>query len=128
MSEQAADVIPAAWLRTAPPGYRLPVWRWILLPATALLFKMYGGSWVNGQLQLTADSLNFIQTRTPLSRGPALNWSIKLDDITDVGFGKAMASERIIVAHAGGTATLMVLRSQDFAEKIRRALPQRQES
>jgi hypothetical protein len=119
--------IPVAWLKPIPPGYRLPVWRWILLPASALMLKLYRGVWISGQLELHEESLRFVQTSAlPIKRRPAEHWTLALKDIRELDLRPGFGTETIELHHAGGVAKLMSARSEAFVARIRAALAQRQ--
>lgn len=113
--------IPVAWLKPIPDGYRIPMWRWLLLPATALMLKRSGGVWVNGTLQLTPTDLAFVPSRGLKSARQAADaWSIPLDTISRVTFAKGVLSETLEMHHAGGKARVMTARSADFIAQLQR--------
>lgn len=113
--------IPAAWLKLLPQGHKIPLWRWIVLPATTVMLKRNGGIWVSGTLSLTEDSLRFVQTRLAKSGNPPDSWAIPLADIADIAVERRMASERIDIGHARGATKLMSVRSEDFIARLRQA-------
>lgn len=119
--------IPIAWLRPLPEEYRIPVWRWILVPATTLMLKRNRGVWLSGQLQLMPDRVRFIQSRlVKSSRSLPAEWSIPLGDIAGVEMQKGMASETLEIRHSGGTVRLMSARSSDFVDRLKQAIAQKQ--
>jgi hypothetical protein len=122
---EAAPVasIPAAWLKPLPNGYKIPLWRWIVLPATTYMLKRNAGAWVNGTLVLADGNLRFIQTKlTKSARNSADTWTLPLSDISDIGVEKALASERIEIRYVRGTIKLMSVRSADFVALLQQAL------
>ena len=124
MTETASvTAIPAAWLKPLPANYKIPLWRWIVLPATTLMLKRNGGVWLSGTLSLATDNLQFVQTHLTKSRIPPDSWSIPLAEIADIGVEQRMASERVDIRHARGSIKLMLVRSADFVAQLRRALP-----
>ena len=117
--------IPAAWLRPLPAGYQIPLWRWLLLPATALMLKKSGGVWINGDLELTRAEVRFTQTKAvKLSNAPVESWALALDDIANVAVSKGLASETLLIEHAGGTEKLLTARSDAFVGRLRSATGQ----
>ena len=124
MTETASvTAIPAAWLKPLPASYKIPLWRWIVLPATTLMLKRNGGVWLSGTLSLATDNLQFVQTRLTKSRIPPDSWSIPLAEIADIGVEQRMASERVDIRHSRGTIKLMLVRSADFVAQLQQALP-----
>lgn len=117
--------IPAAWLKPMPAGYKIPLWRWIVLPATTFMLKRNAGMWVNGTLVLAAEDVRFAQTKLIKSRNPPDMWAVSLADIADVSVEKALASERVEIRHSRGTAKLMLVRSMDFVALLQQALRSR---
>ena len=115
--------IPAAWLKPFPDSYKIPFWRWIVLPAATIMLKRNGGVWLSGTLVLADGQLGFTQTRLTRSRIPPDSWTIPLAEIADIGVDKRMASERIAIRHFRGTIKLMAVRSADFVAQLRQALP-----
>lgn len=124
MTETASvTAIPAAWLKPLPASYKIPLWRWIVLPATTLMLKRNGGVWLSGTLALADGQLSFTQTRLTKSRVPPDSWSISLAEIADIGVEQRMASERVDIRHSRGTIKLMLVRSADFVARLQQALP-----
>ncbi|MHA6692579.1 hypothetical protein [Devosia sp. A449] len=122
----AVATIPVAWLKPLPDGYKIPVWRWIVLPATTILLKRNGGVWMNGTLALLANDLSFTQTRlTKSTRTPPVQWVVPLANIAKVSLEKGLASEKIEIQHARGSIKLMSVRSFDFVALLQQALPSR---
>ncbi|MCR6672159.1 hypothetical protein [Devosia ginsengisoli] len=115
--------IPAAWLKPFPAGYKIPLWRWIVLPATTFMLKRNGGVWLSGTLALADGKLQFTQTRLTKSRAPLDSWAVPLADIADIGVEKRMASERVEIRHSRGTIKLMLVRSMDFVAQLQQAVP-----
>lgn len=114
---------PIAWLRPMPEGYKIPLWRWLLLPATALMLKRNRGVWVSGALKLMPDSVHFTQAQMmKSSRVPPQEWVIPLKDINDITMQKGIASETIEIHYTGGKLKLMSVRSDDFIAQIRQAI------
>jgi hypothetical protein len=118
-----AATIPAAWLKPLPDGYAIPLWRWIVLPATTFMLKRNGGAWISGTLALQGGKLNFTQARLGKSRNPPDSWTISLADVADISVDKRLASERIELRHSRGPISLMAVRSADFVIQLRQALP-----
>lgn len=127
MTEPTSAVsIPAAWLRPVAEGYRIPLWRWFLLPATTIMFKRYGGVWVNGALHLTDSDLRFAEVRAmKFSKKPLASWAIPFADISHVTITKGFASETLEIHMASTTAKLMTARADAFIEKLRAVVPVR---
>ena len=115
--------IPAAWLKPLPDGYAIPLWRWIVLPATTFMLKRNGGAWISGSLVLHDGSLSFTQARLGKLRNPPDSWTISLADVTEISVDKRLASERIELRHSRGPIRLMAVRSADFVAQLRQALP-----
>ena len=115
--------IPAAWLKPFPDSYKIPFWRWIVLPATTIMLKRNGGVWLSGTLLLQGGKLNFTQARLGKSRNPPDSWTISLADVADISVDKRLASERIELRHSRGPIRLMAVRSADFVAQLRQALP-----
>lgn len=123
MTETApAATIPAAWLKPLPDGYAIPLWRWIVLPATTFMLKRNGGAWISGTLALQGGKLNFTQARLGKSRNPPDSWTISLADVADISVDKRLASERIELRHSRGPISLMAVRSADFVALLQEAL------
>jgi hypothetical protein len=113
--------IPAAWLKPTPSGYQIPLWRWVLLPATTYMLKKRGGVWMNGDLAIDEAELRFTQvTAIKLSKLPAASWTIALSDISNVEMVQGMASETLSIAHLGGVEKLLTARSREFVDHLRR--------
>lgn len=122
-TETPVASIPAAWLKPLPDGYTIPTWRWILLPATALMLKHYGGVWVSGDLRLQSTDVVFTQAKAiKLASASPEVWTIPLNGISDVEVTKGIASETIRIHHSGRTARLMTARSSEFVETLNQAL------
>jgi len=124
MNPQAPTAtLPAAWLRPLPAGQAIPIWRWVLLPATTLMLKRYGGVWVSGELKLLPGSLHFAQSRlVKSSRTPPAVWSIPLATISDVTVQKGVLSETLEIRHAGTLTKMMTARSADFVAQLNQAI------
>ncbi|MDI6025621.1 hypothetical protein QBK99_05310 [Corticibacterium sp. UT-5YL-CI-8] len=123
-SETVIASHPVAWLRPLPADYRTPLWRWILLPASALLLKRNGGVWLNGELRLMVDHLLYVESKLIKSpKSPPATWRIELDEIADITLKKGMASETLEIEVFGKSVKLMTVRSEGFVEQIRAALP-----
>lgn len=106
-----------------PEGHRIPLWRWLLLPATALMLKHQGGVWMNGTLELTGEDLRFAPVRLIKSaKSPPESWSIPLGQISDVTTVKGIASETIEVHHAIGVAKFMTAKSGTFVEELKQSI------
>lgn len=115
--------IPGAWLKPLPKGYKFPMWRWIVLPATTIALRKNGGAWVNGKFDLLDDRLQF--TQTGLSKNPgrnALTWGVLLTDIHAVSARKGFGCEIIDVSYAGGALKLMGVKSLDFVARLQQAV------
>ena len=113
--------IPAAWLKPLPDSYKIPFWRWIVLPATTIMLKRNGGVWLSGTLVLADGQLGFTQTRLTKSRTPPDSWTIPLAEIADIAVESRMASERIDIRYSRGTVKLMSVRSADFVAQLLQA-------
>lgn len=124
LSNQTATAsLPVAWLKPIPKDYQIPMWRWVLLPATAFMLKRSGGVWINGTLHLTAIDLSFTQVKAiKTSRTMFETWSIPLTTITDVAHTKGVASETIEIRHPEGVAKLMTARSGNFVVQLQSAI------
>ena len=119
-------VIPVAWLKSLPADYKIPVWRWLVLPATTIMLKRRGGAWVSGNLELRSDSLRFVQTKlTKGSPGAVASWTIALSSMGNIDVTSGLASESIAIEHADGVVKLLAVRSAEFVDLLRQALPQR---
>lgn len=115
--------IPVAWLRPLPEGYKIPIWRWILLPATALMLKRSGGVWMSGELEITATALSFVQSRmVKTARAPMEKWEIPLDAISELTVQKGMTSETLVLEHSGRTTKFLTVRAGEFIELLRGAI------
>lgn len=126
MSKQAfsPNQIPVSWLRPLPEGYKIPIWRWVLLPATAIMLKRQGGVWMSGALEITEDELRFSQTHMVKSaRTPAIRWGIKLADISAINVQPGMVSETLQVEYSAGSVKFMTVRAGEFIERLRAAVP-----
>lgn len=120
---------PAAWLQPLPEGYTIPLWRWILLPATALMLRRNKGVWVSGELQLLPDRLRFTETRmSKSSRNPLRTWEILFTDIRDLRVKKSLAAETVEIDRGNAMTRLMTVRSDDFMARVREALEGMQET
>lgn len=125
MTQTFPAPIPAAWLRPLPEGYKIPLWRWIILPAGALMLRRNGGVWVNGALALTGDGLQFTQTRMIKRAGAQPpGWTLPLARISNIEVVKGLASETLLVHHSGTAARLMTVRAEDFIASLRNAIGQ----
>lgn len=115
--------IPVAWLRPFPPDYQIPVWRWIILPASAFMLRRNKGVWISGSLEFDETSLRFAQSKSVLpSRNQPLAWSVPLGDISSVGTRKGVASETLEIHYTGGTIKIMTVRAQDFIASLQAAI------
>ena len=123
MNPQPTVTLPAAWLRPLPTGQTIPIWRWVLLPATTLMLKRYGGVWVSGEMMLLPGSLRFAQSRlVKSSRTPPAAWSIPLEAISDVAVQKGVMSETIEIRHGDTLTKMMTARSADFVAQLNQAI------
>lgn len=115
--------IPVTSLRRTPPGYRQPLWRWVVLPASAILQHHYGGVWISGDLQLAEDELRFLPTKlgAKFHRSPEA-WTLPLGAITEVRCTRGMAMETIDVHHEDGVRRLKSVRSLAFVERLQEAV------
>ncbi len=124
--QQPASSIPVAWLKPIPEGYRIPLWRWLLVPATVLMLKRRGGVWISGTLTLAEDDLRFTQTKAIKTKSTQLEeWTVPLGQITDLTVAPGFASETLRITHANGVHKLMAARSEDFVAGLRKALSAR---
>jgi hypothetical protein len=116
--------IPVSWLRPLPEGYKIPIWRWVLLPATAIMLKRQGGVWMSGTLEIGDEELRFAQSQMVKSaRNPAINWGIKLADISSINVASGMVSDTLQVEYSGGSVKFMTVRAGDFVSRLRAAVP-----
>jgi len=121
-AQQPITKHPVAWLRPMPEGFKIPIWRWILLPATALMLKRHGGVWISGEASLFHDKLVFAQSRMIRSRTPAVQWALPLPEISDVIVRKGIASETIELHQPNRIVKLMSVRSEEFVARLREAI------
>lgn len=112
--------VPAAWLKLLPEGYEIPIWRWVVLPASTIMLKRNAGVWINGTLELLPESLRFTQTKLTKAKPPE-RWAVPLADISAIDVEKAFASEKIELRHSRGTIKLMSVRSAEFIALLRQA-------
>ncbi|MBD0413129.1 PH domain-containing protein [Oryzicola mucosus] len=118
-TETSIATHPVAWLRPLPKDYRTPLWRWILIPASALLLKRNGGVWLNGELRLMADHLLYVESKLVRSpKNPPATWRIKLEDISGISLKKGMVSQTLEIEASGGLVKLMTVRSEEFVTKL----------
>lgn len=123
MTDPAPTAIPVAWLRPLPANYEIPLWRWIVLPATTIMLRRNGGVWMNGTLTLSADTLHYKQTQlTKAARQPPAQWTIPLAGIDAIHLEKRLASERLEIQHADQVVKLMAVRAHAFVEQLRSAV------
>jgi len=111
--------IPCAWLQPLPAGFRIPLWRWLLLPAVTWMIKRSNGTWVSGNLDLSSDDLSFSQVKAGRKREPAIAFSFPLRDILSIELTPAFASERLNIHTATRSATFLVVKSSDFIADLR---------
>lgn len=117
-----ANSIPVSWLQPLPEGYKIPIWRWILLPATALMLKRQNGVWRNGTLHLDSDKLRFEQARLVKSAQGAPGWSIPLGDISGISFTPGTLSERLELSTKDTQIRFMTVRAEPFVDRLRAAV------
>ena len=126
MTEQAPIAsIPVAWLKPIPASYRIPIWRWVLLPASTFMLKRRNGVWMSGTLTLTATELRFTQSqmiKTARAATPE-TWSLPIENISRAIVSRGMASETIDVHHSNGVAKLMTARAGSFIDQLQSAIP-----
>jgi hypothetical protein len=113
---------PVAWLQPMPQGFKIPIWRWILLPATALMLKRNGGVWISGEVSLFDDQIVFAQSRMIKSRSPAAQWALPLPEIGDVIVRKGIASETIELHQPSRIVKLISVRSEEFVARLRQTI------
>ena len=123
--EEPIVSLPAAWLRPLPQGYRIPPWRWVVLPATAIMLKWYGGVWVSGAVRLMADRVAFVETGLTGAPTSSDVWSIALADIADVAVRKGLATVRLDIVYPGGVIKLMTARAEEFVARLDEARARR---
>lgn len=124
--QQSVSSIPVAWLKPIPEGYRIPLWRWLLVPATVLMLKRSGGVWISGTLSVEDGDLHFMQTRAIKTKSMQLEeWTVPLGEISDLTVAPGLASETLRITHSTGVHKLMAARSDDFITGLRKALPTR---
>ena len=123
MTANSPTSIPCAWLKPFPEGYKIPVWRWFVVPASALMLRRNGGVWVSGQLTLADDGLVFTQTRAiNLSKAPVESWTIPLPTISDISLSQRFASDTLALTHGDFTTRIMTVRATDFIARLRQAV------
>lgn len=121
MTQEFLARVPVAFLRKTRPE-QLPLWRKILLPLPYILQRIYGGVWVSGDLVLTPEVLHFAPTKgAAMFRREPLNWTLRLDDISDVGVKKGAMMETIAVSFSQGSVTLKSVRTAQFLEQLEAA-------
>lgn len=112
------DTIPAVWLHRFHPGYKLPLWRWILLPATTFMFHRNQGVWVSGNLQAGEEGLTFAPVKLSANKS-ATTWTLQWSEIHDIAFAPGIAMDRITIRHETGTHSLQSARSGPFFERAK---------
>lgn len=121
-SVKSSPSIPVAWLKPLPEGYRIPAWRWLLLPATTLMLKRNRGVWINGTLSLRETDLHFAQAKAIKTKLTLLEeWTLPLEG-TDLTVIPGFASETLVITRGNETYRLMAARSGEFVAELRRAL------
>lgn len=114
--------IPVAWLRPLPENYKIPLWRWLILPAGAFMLNRNRGVWMNGTLAHTDDALSFTQTRLiKRNDAQAPGWTLPLASISEIEIKKGMASETLLLHHSGIVTRLMTVRAEAFVAALREA-------
>jgi hypothetical protein len=124
-ANETKSVLSAAWLKPMPKGYKIPLWRWIFLPALTVMLKRDGGSWVMGEVTATADTLSFGQTaKTKTKSGPGEAWELNFAEISEVTLKGGMAQDRITITHSEGTKTLIAIKAADFVAQLQNRIRQ----
>jgi len=113
--------IPAAWLSPLPADYKIPFWRWILLPASAWILHRNRGQWVGGEFSIRSSDVHFVQ-KGLIKMGKSAEWSISIDRIHSIDFRKGTMSEIIEIHHANGMTKIMSVRAEEFVELLRAAV------
>jgi hypothetical protein len=123
MTNSPNNAIPVAWLRPISPDYKIPLWRWLLLPASALMLKRNRGVWVSGALQLTETGLVFAQAKgLGLSKTPPAAWTIPFEEITAISVSKGMASDTLLLTYKDQPVKIMTVRADSFIAQLRTAV------
>lgn len=118
--------IPVSWLRRVPEGYRQPLWRWFILPASALMVRHYGGAWVSGVLQIGDTGLLFSPNKASAFLGKGvIPWQLPFSDIAEVDFKRGKISETILIRHRTGTEKILSARSEPFFHQLQAAVANR---
>ena len=120
----SSNSIPVSWLQPLPEGYRIPIWRWILLPATALMLKRQNGVWINGTLELLNDEIRFSQSRLVKSKAKSngASWSVPFKEIADVSLKPGTLSEILEIEAKGVRIKMMTVRAGEFVERLKAAV------
>lgn len=123
MNAMTTSTIPAALLNPMPPDYKIPAWRWILLPASAWMLSRNKGAWVGGEFSLRETDVHFIQKGLIKSKRAA-EWKLALSAIDGVTLTKRMASDVIEIHHGGEITKVMSVRSDEFVARFQAAVAQ----
>ncbi|WP_152564345.1 hypothetical protein [Neorhizobium vignae] len=110
--------IPAAWLTPLPADYKIPLWRWILLPASAWMLSRNGGQWVGGEFSIRLSAVHFAR-KGLIKTGRPAEWSIPFARIHGISSKKGIASEIIEIHHTDGKTKIMSVRAEEFIELLR---------
>ncbi|MBP2562148.1 hypothetical protein J2857_004939 [Neorhizobium galegae] len=121
MTRTTTITIPAAWLNPLPSDFKIPTWKWILLPTSAWMLSRNRGYWVGGEFSLRADDVHFVQ-KGVLKSPRAAEWTLTLSAIDDVAFKKGFASDLIAVHHGGQVTKIMSVRSDEFFTALKAAV------
>jgi hypothetical protein len=118
LTEPKTYTIPAAWLTPLPADYKIPFWRWILLPASAWMLHRNGGQWVGGEFSIRSSDVHFAR-KGLIKTGKPAEWSIPLARIHSIGSKKGIASEIFEIHHTDGKTKIMSVKAEEFIELLR---------
>lgn len=121
MTRTTTTTIPAAWLNPLPSDFKIPTWKWILLPTSAWMLSRNRGYWVGGEFSLGADDVHFVQ-KGMLKSPRAVEWKLALSAIDDVTLKKGVASDLIAIHHRGQITKIMSVRSDEFFTALKAAV------
>ncbi len=121
MNEPKTHMIPAAWLSPLPADYKIPFWRWILLPTSAWMLHRSRGQWVGGEFSIRSNDVHFAQ-KGLIKVGKTVEWSLPLTQIHSIDTKKGFASETIEIRHTDGLTKIMTVRAEQFIDLLRTAI------
>lgn len=116
MNDEVLAQTIVAWLKRQDGPPKVSLLGIIFVPARWLGYRMHGGVYVPGDLQITADALRFVpdKLRVRLHRAP-LTWSVPLEDISDVTRKSGLAMDTIDIHHANGVERIKAIKGRDKA-------------